>query len=308
MVAYTDTKKNTVDVAQLVKGKWESRTVATGVAAEGLGMTVGKDGKVYLSYYDGKGTVQLDVYDGSSWTGTKIADAEPPTASASPVGSASSSDSTSSGGNFEPTSGVAVDDNGLAYLTWYDGTTDQVHLASVDAGKITVLQTQDTVSGAYPSVAVKADGSRVYVAWYAQPNQDLLFGIWGDVSGQAVAAPSPTPSVLPTSGAAGCGDNGKIELNEVAQNLSFKNTCLVAAAGKPVSINFDNTDSGVVHNIAVSKSSAYTSFIFTGSAVTGPNKTTYDVSKASLPVGTYFFRCDYHPTSMFGQLVVVKPK
>jgi plastocyanin len=307
MVAYADTKAHTVDVAQLVKGAWVSHTVASNVAAEGLSLAAGKD-KVYLSYYDGSGAVQLQTYDGSTWTATKIADATPPSVAASPVGSASSSNSTSTSGNFEPTTGVAVDDNGLAYVTWYDGTTDQIHLATVDSGTVNLLQTQDTESGAYPSVAVKSDGSRVYLAWYAQPNQDLLFGIYGDVSGQAVAAPSPAPSVLPPSGAAGCGDDGKVQLNEVAQNLTFKNTCLVADSGKPVSINFDNTDSGTIHNIAVSKSSTYSSFIFTGAAVTGPNKTTYDVSKAPLAPGTYFFRCDYHPTSMFGQLVVVKGK
>jgi len=90
----------------------------------------------------------------------------------------------------------------------------------------------------------------------------------------------------------------------VALELQFAAPKTVAAAGflSPTAGN-----SYPYHPIDF-KSSTYASFIFTGAAVTGPNKTTYDVSKAPLAPGTYFFRCDYHPTSMFGQLVVLKGK
>jgi hypothetical protein len=182
-------------------------------------------------------------------------------------------------------------------------------LASEAGGTATLIPTQDTQGGAYPSLAVNADGSKVYVSWYAKLDQDLLLGIQGDVSGQAIGVPSPTPSVAIGPGTnPNCGKGSPILLNEVAQNTSFENTCLVAPAGKNFSINFDNTDSGLIHNIAVSKSSTYSSFIFTGSPVTGPNKATYDVTQKSGPLaaGTYYFRCDYHPTQMFGVLAVVK--
>ena len=39
-----------------------------------------------------------------------------------------------------------------------------------------------------------------------------------------------------------------------------------------------------------------------GDVITGPKSTTYDVK--ALRAGTYFFRCDVHPTLMTGSLVV----
>ena len=41
-----------------------------------------------------------------------------------------------------------------------------------------------------------------------------------------------------------------------------------------------------------------------GDTVTGPGSTTYKVN--ALPAGTYFFRCDIHPTQMTGTFVVAK--
>lgn len=307
IVAYVDVSTKTVNVATPAPttgpgngSVWTSSPVASGVSGDGLDMAIGKDGAVFLSYYTGDGAVDVASNAGGRWSTAKVADA----AAGSPDQSAE--------GNFMPTTGVAVDDSGALYVTWWDGDSNSVLLAmSKDGSAFTPVDTSDTQGGAYPSIAVIPDGSTVYLSWYGELNQDLRLGVLGDLKGPAVAAPSPTPSAPPAGGGTtGCGDDGKIALDEVAANILFKNTCLVAPAGQDFSVNFDNTDAGTVHNMAFSTDPSYSSPLFTGDPVTGPGKVTYDVTKSGGPLdaGTYYFRCDYHPTTMLGTLVIVAAK
>ena len=61
---------------------------------------------------------------------------------------------------------MAVDDAGHD-LRHLGRTTNGIQLASGDGSTFTPIETGiDTGDGAYPSVAVNADGSAVYVAWY----------------------------------------------------------------------------------------------------------------------------------------------
>jgi plastocyanin len=206
---------------------------------------------------------------------------------------------------------VAVDDKGKVYVTWYDGTKDSVMLASGDGTTFTPVQTQDTQGGAYPSVAVTPDGSKVYVSWYGEQGQDLRLGVeGGDAGALAVAVPSPTPSVAAGGGPSTCGTNKTIALNETAQGTAFLDKCLVAPAGKDFSIVFDDKDDAAVigqHNIAIYSDAAGTKLVFQGQLVTGPAKVTYDVTAKSGPLapGTYYFHCQVHPV-MTGELAVVK--
>jgi plastocyanin len=87
-----------------------------------------------------------------------------------------------------------------------------------------------------------------------------------------------------------------------AKGLKFDASTLNAPANTAFTIDFDNADAGVPHNVAIYKDSSASTALFKGAIVTGPKTTTYDVK--ALAAGTYFFRCDVHPTLMTGSLVV----
>jgi plastocyanin len=54
--------------------------------------------------------------------------------------------------------------------------------------------------------------------------------------------------------------------------------------------------------VSIYTDSSATAALFTGEMVTGPGTVTYEVD--ALEPGTYFFRCDVHPTTMTGTFVV----
>lgn len=308
VVAYADPQAKKVTVATSTAGVWTTQQVASNVTGSGLALAVGKDGSVYLTYYAGDGSVQLATNKGGQWATSKVAGATPsPTASASPSASAPAP-----AGNYAETTGVAVDGSGKIYATYYDGASDSVKVVSGDGTTFAPIQTTDTQGGVYPSIAVTTDGSLVYVAWYtkvgaiAGTGQDLLMGVWGNQPSYAIGYLSPPPP--PGSGPVvntNCGADKKIALSEVAQGTAFKDTCLVAPAGKAFKIDFNNQDPVTTtgqHNIAIASDSQFAKFLFHGSPVSGPASTVYSV--ASLAAGTYYFHCDFHPT-MQGSLVVV---
>lgn len=292
VVAYADPASKTLKLARLNGDTWTTETVTSGVAPVGLDLAVDSDGVIYLSYYDGAGAVNLSVGRDGAWTTSKAADAE--------LG-----DAAGGRGNFAETTGVAVDDSATVYVTFYDAASDSVMLSSGDGTTFTPIATSDTRLGAYPSVAVTPDGSTVFVTWYGQLNQDLRLGVQGDVQDLQVAAPSPTP----TGGAAPapdatCGQDGKVALDVAAVGLAFDTQCLVATSGAPFTVTFDNPDA-IAHNFDLLSAAGGDQIGATELAV-GPAKQELKVD--TLDAGTYYFQCDAHPTSMFGNLVVVKGK
>lgn len=119
------------------------------------------------------------------------------------------------------------------------------------------------------------------------------------------SAPPPAPATAPASApppaAATCKPSGP-SLQISAQNIKFSTSCLAAPAGQAFTITFKNQDAGVPHDVAIYTSSAATTSLFKGAIVPGPATTTYHVP--ALKAGTYYFRCDIHPTQMFGTFVV----
>jgi cytochrome c oxidase subunit II len=92
---------------------------------------------------------------------------------------------------------------------------------------------------------------------------------------------------------------GKITV--VAKSIRFDTSCIEVPAGGTTQLVFDNKDTaGTPHNIeiftdrsAISRLAGATS---PSDCITAPGTATYQIS--GLQPGTYFFRCDIHPTQM----------
>lgn len=95
-----------------------------------------------------------------------------------------------------------------------------------------------------------------------------------------------------------------VTVDLVAENIAFDKSVITVPSGAHVTVNFVNRDSGVPHTFSVYETSAAQKVIFRGQAVTGLGKIKYDFD-APIDPGTYFFRCDIHPSQMTGQFVVV---
>jgi plastocyanin len=88
-----------------------------------------------------------------------------------------------------------------------------------------------------------------------------------------------------------------------AAGMAFDTSTITVSAGAHVTITFINNDSGVRHNVAFYTSAAATTVINIGGMTTGVSTLTYTFDAPTTP-GTYFFRCDVHPTTMTGEFIV----
>jgi hypothetical protein len=291
-VAWVDTDAGAVMASTLQGDAWVATEVAGGVSGQGLDMAVDADGNGLLIFYDGDGGVQLARQAGADWSLTKIADAAPADPEAT--------------GNLAPATSIAVDDQGGMVAAWDDA--DGVVLATSDDGEtFSPLETLDTIGGRSPSVGVSPDGANVYIAWYDASGANLRFGVQGDIAELAVAAPSPTvdPADVvppPTDGGGDeCGADGEIALDIVAIGIAWDTTCLVAPAGEAFTVNIDNQDAGIPHNLDLLTEEGGDQIAAT-EVEPGPVQQTLDVDP--LDVGSYFYLCDVHP-NMTGTLVTV---
>lgn len=89
----------------------------------------------------------------------------------------------------------------------------------------------------------------------------------------------------------------------IAKNIAFNTSTITVPAGAHVTVNFDHQDANVPHNFAVYDSASAKTTIFKGDIITGPKMIAYTFDAPTTP-GTYFFRCDVHPTAMTGQFIV----
>jgi plastocyanin len=139
-------------------------------------------------------------------------------------------------------------------------------------------------------------------------NQNLMVGVQGDVQNILVA--NPPPSIVPSFGASGpvtC-TGKKAVLDVVAQNIAFDPTCLIAPAGSPFTINFDNKDTGAAgtHNVDVYDKNPADGGTSLAALVPKPGPLQESLNVGALDAGSYYFQCDVHPLQMFGTLAVVK--
>lgn len=103
----------------------------------------------------------------------------------------------------------------------------------------------------------------------------------------------PTPQAPPTAA----------EVEITAANIAFSTDAISLAAGKQITMLFQNEDAGVPHNVAIYADESGQTSIFVGDIITGIDGIEYSF-KAPEP-GSYIFRCDVHPTTMLGTVRVV---
>jgi plastocyanin len=110
-----------------------------------------------------------------------------------------------------------------------------------------------------------------------------------------------TPSVVPSAAGTPAGAASANTLQITAHNIMFDKTTLTASAGN-VTIQFNNTDTGIPHNFAVYNSpSGPTNEIKHTAIAAGPVTQTLQLT---LVKGTYYYQCQVHPAQMFGKLIV----
>jgi len=282
LVVYVDGAAGTIGSATFGVGGWETATANLNRGQPPRGLSFTTDGKgAYAAFYGGD-SVQLATLSGGSWEATKVADATAPTGPSS--------------GNLAATTAVAVDEQGTVYVAWLD--EDGLRLSSGTDSFTPVDIGHTTQNAAGPSLA--SSGSGVALSWYDTDQQNLMAGFLGDLQGLVVAQPSPslTLSQAPPAAGEACGKGGEVVLDIIAKGIAFDPTCLVAAPGS-FTINFDNQDAGIPHNLDVLDQQGNESLGATEIAP-GPVQQTLNLK---LDAGTYPFVCDVHPT-MTGELVV----
>jgi len=110
-----------------------------------------------------------------------------------------------------------------------------------------------------------------------------------------------TPQATSPPSSSGGGQSAAVTLT--AENFLFDQKTITVPAGSTVIMTFINKDAGVPHNFALYTDTSATKKIFSGEIINGVKTVTYTFTAPSTP-GNYFFRCDVHPTIMFGTFAV----
>ncbi len=122
------------------------------------------------------------------------------------------------------------------------------------------------------------------------PVTAIVYVTAGEEAGNA----TPTPITTPAQPA-------NVTVNLTAENIAFDTNTITVPAGANVTVDFTNLDN-VPHNLAVYTTSAANDPIFVGEII-NRGSITYTFTAPEEP-GTYFFRCDVHPTIMTGDFIV----
>jgi plastocyanin len=127
------------------------------------------------------------------------------------------------------------------------------------------------------------------------PDRTAMTGTPTTLKTDTSTTPAGGSTALPTD------DKGEI-VRIKAKNFAFDVTRITVPAQARVIVEFENEDNAP-HNVAFYTNPSLTATIYKGKIITGPGKITYVFTAPAIP-GTYFFRCDVHP-SMQGQFIVI---
>lgn len=94
-----------------------------------------------------------------------------------------------------------------------------------------------------------------------------------------------------------------VTINLSASNVAFDKSRITVPPGATVTIVFTNNESGISHNFALYETPAANTPIHVGEIITGGRTIEYTFI-APTTSGTYFFRCNVHPTIMKGDFIV----
>lgn len=210
-----------------------------------------------------------------------------------------------SGATGSPAS-IAVDAEGVHHVAWQ--TDEGLAYASNLEGNFAEEELPaSTAEGVRPRVGAGAEGT-VFVAFRDEGDTEVQMAVRSEDE-PLLAVPTPAETGGgggggPPTGPPPCEPEGT-ELSIVAQNLAFDTDCLAAPVGEAFTIEFDNRDAGVPHNVAIFTDESAAEVIFQEPPFPGPETVTYEPEPVE-EEGNFFFRCDVHPTTMTGTFVVVE--
>jgi len=269
---------------------WESEDVDAG--GLGVALDLDADGNPHVSYYGSDGMVRhAHSIEGSAWETSDVGDA---------------------GRGPEPEWGtsISLNEGGVHWVAWQ--TAEGLGLASNEEGSFEEHELPGTAGGASPRVATGAEGS-VYVAWH--DTEDGTANVSSRTADEPLLAGPPEVPDGPQPGPTGDGDGDTgpapcepdgTELAIVAPVGAvadgFDTDCLAAPTGEAFTIDFDNQDTGVPHNVSIYADESAAQEYFVGEIITGPDQIMYEPDPID-DTGVFYFHCDVHP-NMNGAFVV----
>jgi outer membrane protein assembly factor BamB/plastocyanin len=227
---------------------------------------------------------------------------------------------------YAPVTNLSSDYTATSGPTGTDLSTATGELDAIDAASGRVLWTATLDSANFGAATVagdlvftstysgevlafdRASGSQVW-SWQAPAAINAFLSVAGDMllvpvgqgdAPQLVALRLGTPTQVAPA-------NALLSISSpVSPPLSFDTTTLTVAAGAHVTLSYTN-DSPIAHNWDLFDGpDAGSPSVASTPIISGPGATQTVEFTAPTQSGSYFFRCDVHPTIMSGHLVVVQ--